>query len=66
MISLIIVSIVTLLSAIYVNRLIKYKFKNEKRPIWKIIHILAYVAVFIPLLIIACVLWTDFLIQLNN
>lgn len=66
MISLIIVSIVTLLSAIYVYRLIKYKFKNEKRSIWKIIHIVAYIVVFMPLLIILYIVWTDFYIQLRN
>lgn len=69
-ISLIIVSIVTLLSAIYVYRLIKYKFKNEKRSIWKVIHIVvyivAYIVVFMPLLIILYIVWTDFLIQLRN
>ncbi|WP_160689197.1 hypothetical protein [Clostridium sp. C2-6-12] len=65
MIPLIIVSIVTLLSTIYVNRLIKYKFRNEKRSVWKKLHIVAYIVVFMPLLIILYLVWTDFLIQLR-
>jgi heme/copper-type cytochrome/quinol oxidase subunit 2 len=60
-ISFIVVLAFTLLSVLYVNRLIKYKFNNEKRANWKKIHIIAYISVYIPLLIVLYLVWTDFI-----
>jgi len=47
---IILISIVTILGIMYINRLIKYKFSDEKRPIWRIIHIITFIIGFIPFL----------------
>lgn len=53
MIPFIIILIATILSMMYVDRLIKIKFRDEKNSRWKIIHVIAYIITFMPLLIVA-------------
>jgi len=50
MFSFILILIVTIFGTMYINRLIKCKFSDEKRPLWKIIHIIAFIIGFIPFL----------------
>ncbi|WP_160693320.1 hypothetical protein [Clostridium sp. C2-6-12] len=65
MIPFIIVFIITILSMMYVNRLIKLKFKHEENCMWKIIHIIAYIIVFIPLLVVAYLVTEGNLIEIG-
>ena len=51
MASFILLLMISILGLMYVKRLIKYKFRDEKRPVWKIIHVIAFIIVYIPLLI---------------
>lgn len=57
--SFIIILLITILSVMYVCRLVKYKFRDEKRPIWKLLHIAAFVIVFIPFLSVGLVMLID-------
>jgi len=59
MASFIIILIVAILSVMYVERLIKYKFRDEKKSVWKLIHIIAFTIVYIPLLGVISLLWID-------
>ena len=50
MFSFILILIVTIFGTMYINRLIKCKFSDEKRPLWERIHIIAFIIGFIPFL----------------
>lgn len=65
MVPFIIVFTITILSMMYVNRLIKLKFKDEKNSRWKTIHIIAYIIVFIPLIIVAYLVTEGNLIEIG-
>lgn len=65
MIPFIIVFTITILSMMYISRLIEFKFKYEENSIWKTIHIIAYIIVFIPLLIVAYLVTEGNLLELG-
>ena len=55
----ILILIIIILGSMYIDRLIKYKFGHEKRAIWKIIHIIAFIIVYIPFLGVGYLVWID-------
>lgn|GEM_PF-4633146 len=65
MIPFIIIFIITILGMMYVDRLVKFKFGDEESSIWKVIHITAYVIVFIPLLGVAYLVSDGNLIEIG-
>ncbi|MFT8352644.1 hypothetical protein [Clostridium saccharoperbutylacetonicum] len=65
MIPFIIVFTITILSMMYISRLIEFKFKYEENSIWKTIHIISYIIVFIPLLIVAYLVTEGNLIEIG-
>lgn len=65
MIPFVVIFIITILSVMYVDRLIKLKFKDEKNSIWKTIHIIAYIILFIPLLGLAYLVADGNLIEIG-
>ncbi|MBF7810531.1 hypothetical protein [Clostridium beijerinckii] len=65
MIPFIIIFIFTILSTIYIDRLVRIKFLEERRSVWKAIHIVAYIIIFIPLLCIAYLVSDGNLIEIG-
>ncbi|POO91309.1 hypothetical protein C1H57_11205 [Clostridium sp. 2-1] len=65
MIPFIIIFIFTILSTIYIDRLVSIKFRDERRSVWKAIHIVAYIIIFIPLLCITYLVSDGNLIEIG-
>lgn len=57
--ALFIVSTISILSILYLRRLVKYKFKNEKDGIIRNIHIAMYLITFIPFLSVVLMVFLD-------
>lgn len=63
MTAFIIIFIITILSTMYVDKLVKYKFQSEKNSIWKVIHVVAYLTLFTPLLVVVFLVSDENLIE---